>query len=163
MYDLWTGPSSVDRTHVLSIGARAEIPKTHGANVSTTIRYMSGAPFTIYNSNVDVNRNGELDDPVPAGTYSGTGLNAMQSVSFDGKRNGARGPDYFQTDMRAGWHFQLPQQKMLEVFLDIFNITNRANFANPSGDRRSTEFLNLVALRAGAVPTTAQFGARLGF
>jgi hypothetical protein len=42
-------------------------------------------------------------------------------------------------------------------------VTNRANFANPSGDRRSTDFLNLVALRAGAVPTTVQLGVRMAF
>src|SRR5439155_23565458 len=83
--DLWRGPSGVDRTHVLSIGARAEIPKTAGANLSTTIRYMSGAPFTIYNSAVDVNRNGELNDPVPAGTYSGTATDAMQNVACASK------------------------------------------------------------------------------
>ena len=35
--DLWTGPSSVDCRHILSIGARGEIPKTHGANLSTTL------------------------------------------------------------------------------------------------------------------------------
>src|SRR5205814_7879880 len=43
-FGLWSGPSSVDRRHILSIGARTEIPKTHGANVSTTIRYMTAAP-----------------------------------------------------------------------------------------------------------------------
>src|SRR6185295_14188608 len=75
--DLFTGPSVADRRHVFSIGARAEIPKTRGANLSSTIRYMSGAPFTIYNSAVDVNRNGELVDPVPAGTYSGTATAPM--------------------------------------------------------------------------------------
>jgi hypothetical protein len=53
--------------------------------------------------------------------------------------------------------------RTLDVFVDVFNVTNRANFENPTGDRRSTDFLNLTALRAGAVPTTAQFGARLGF
>ena len=40
---------------------------------------------------------------------------------------------------------------------------NRANFDNPTGDRFSTNFLNLTALRSGAVPTTLQVGARFGF
>ena len=168
MYDLWTGPSSVDRTHVLSIGARAEVPKTHGANVSTTIRYMSGAPFTIFNSGVDVNRNGELVDPVPAGSYSGTALNAMQNVEFDGKRNGARGPDYFQADVRAGWHFVVQKQKTLEVFLDIFNITNRANFDVPIAANRDQRtpatFLVLTGLYGGGgFPRQAQLGLRFAF
>ena len=34
---------------------------------------MSGAPFTIFDSSIDADQNGELVDPVPAGTYSGTG------------------------------------------------------------------------------------------
>jgi hypothetical protein len=174
-YGLWTGPSSVDRRHILSIGARGEIPKTHGANVSTTIRYMSGAPFTIYNSGVDVNRNGELDDPVPAGTYSGTAQDnpsVMQNVEFDGARNGARGPNYFQTDVRAGWHFKVQQQKTLEVFLDIYNITNRANFDLPVNANRdlrfrgtaSDSFLVLTNLYGGGgFPRQAQLGVRLAF
>src|SRR5262245_16792528 len=112
--DLWRGPSLVDRRHILSIGAWSLIPKTGGASVSTTIRYMSGAPFTIYNSAIDVNRNGELEDPSPAGVYSGTAPNSMQNVKFDGKRNGARGPDYFQADVRAGWHFPVQRGKTLE-------------------------------------------------
>ncbi len=34
---------------------------------------MTGQPFTIHDTNFDVNRNGILFDPLPAGTYSGTG------------------------------------------------------------------------------------------
>ena len=32
--DAWRGPSDVDRRHILSIGARVDVPKTAGANVS---------------------------------------------------------------------------------------------------------------------------------
>ena len=53
--------------------------------------------------------------------------------------------------------------RSLDLFADIFNITNRANFENPTGDRRSTDFLNLTALRAGAVPATLQLGVRMEF
>jgi len=53
--------------------------------------------------------------------------------------------------------------RALDMFVDVFNLTNRANFENPTGDRRSTDFLNLTALRAGAIPTTAQIGVRLQF
>ena len=136
--------------------------------MSTTIRYMSGAPFTIYNSNVDVNRNGELDDPVPAGTYSGTGKDSLQNVEFDGKRNGARGPDVFQADVRAGWRHRLGARRVLEVFLDIYNITNRANFENPvlaNRDLRTpANFLVLTNLYGGGgFPRQAQLGMRFEF
>jgi carboxypeptidase family protein len=165
---LWYGPSSVDRTHVLSIGARTEIPKTHGANLSTTIRYMSGAPFSIYNSAVDVNRNGELEDPVPAGTYSGTALDAMHDVKFDGNRNGARGPSIFQADVRAGWHTRLHGRDTLELFLDIYNITNHANFEVPINANRDMRlpgtFLVLTNLYGGGgFPRQAMLGARFAF
>ncbi len=166
--DEWRGPSDVDRRHILSISARAEIPKTGGATVSTTVRYMSGAPFTMYDSSIDANRNGELVDPLPAGTYSGTGTNSLKDVKYAGGRNGAYGPDYFQVDLRAGWRRRVGGQKALEVFLDVFNITNRANFDNPttaSSDRRtSATFLALTNLRGGGgFPRQAQLGVRYAF
>jgi Carboxypeptidase regulatory-like domain len=166
--DLWRGPSVNDRTHILSIGARAEIPKTHGANLSTTIRYMTGWPFTIYNSAVDVNRNGELNDPVPAGTYSGTATDAMQNIAFDGRRNGARGPSIFQADVRAGWHTRIGGRDTLELFLDIYNITNHANFDPPINANRDmrtpANFLVLTNLfGGGGFPRQAMMGVRFAF
>lgn len=166
--DEWRGPSDVDRRHILSIGARAEIPKTGGATVSTTVRYMSGSPFTLYDSSIDANRNGELTDPLPAGTYSGTSKNALTDVKYAGGRNGAYGPDYFQVDVRAGWRRKVGGDRALELFLDVFNLTNRANFDNPttaSSDRRTAAtFLVLTNLRGGGgFPRQAQMGARYAF
>ena len=114
---------------------------------------------------VTLNRNGELDDPVLAGTYSGTALNALQDVAFDGRRNGARGPDYFQIDLRASWHHSVGRRKALDLFVDIFNITNRANFSNADGDARvSSTFLALRNLYGGSgFPRPALLGARFTF
>ena len=166
--DDWRGPSDVDRRHILSIGARTEVPKTHGLTLATTIRYMSGSPFTLYDSSIDADRNGELVDPLPAGTYSGIGATAMKDVEYKGGRNGARGPDYFQADVRTGWQRAVGGQRVAEIFLDIFNITNRANFDNPttaSSDRRTpATFLVLTNLRGGGgFPRQAQLGVRVAF
>ena len=166
--DTWRGPSNVDRRHILSIGAQTEIPKTGGVTVSTTARYMTGSPFTIFDSSIDADRNGELVDPVPAGTYSGTATDSMKDVMFDGGRNGAYGPDYFQVDVRAGWRHKIQAAKVLELFLDIYNITDRANFDNPvaaNSDRRlPATFLVLTNLRGGGgFPRQAQLGFRLVF
>ncbi len=161
------GPTSIDRRHVLSVAGRIEVPKTGGMTLATTARYMSGSPFTIYNSNVDVNQNGQLDDPSPAGTYSGTGRNAMTDVKNDGGRFGAYGPDYFQVDIRAGWRRRI-QERTIELFVDVFNLTNRTNWDNPlvanSDERLPNTFLTLTNLRGGSgFPRSVQFGSRIAF
>jgi hypothetical protein len=168
--DLWRGPSNVDRRHILSLGAQTEIPRTGGVTLSATARYMSGAPFTIFDSSIDADRNGELVDPVPAGVYSGPSSNpdAMQNVTYAGGRNGAYGPDYFQLDLRAGWRRKIKADKALEIFLDIFNLTDRANFDNPTttnSDRRiPSSFLVLTNLRGGGgFPRQAEVGFRFVF
>jgi len=168
--DLLNGPSNVDRRHILSIGAQYDVPKTGGLSVSTTTRYMSGAPFTIFDSSIDADKNGELVDPVPAGTYSGAATNpdAMQNVENKGGRNGAIGPDYFQIDMRASYRRKIGQQKSAELYFDLYNITNRANFDNPltaNSDRRlPASFLVLTNLRGGGgFPRQAQIGFRFAF
>ena len=168
--DAYRAPGAVDRRHILSIGGQTEIPKTGGVTLSSTVRYMSGSPFTIYDSSIDADRNGELVDPVPAGTYSGVTTNpdALQNVKYDGGRNGAVGPDYFQIDVRAGWRRKMSSAKALELFLDIYNITNRANFDNPvtaNQDRRlPATFLVLTNLRGGGgFPRQAMMGARFVF
>jgi hypothetical protein len=166
--DAWRAPSDVDRRHILSMGGQIEIPKTGGVTLSSTARYMSGAPFTIFDSSIDADRNGELVDPVPAGTYSGTGTDALQNVQYKGGRNGAVGPDYFQIDVRAGWRRKINTTKALEVFFDIFNLTDRANFDNPTttnSDRRTpSTFLVLNTLRGGGgFPRQAEVGFRFVF
>jgi carboxypeptidase family protein len=164
--DQLAAPSSVDRRHILSLNGRAEIPKTAGVYVTSTMRYMSGAPFSITNSNIDLDRNGETD-PSPAGTYNGTlaGAKLMTGVENKGGRNGAVGPDYFQLDFRAGWRGRVKNNQAVEIFLDVFNITDRANFNNPSADERVTStFLVLNGLRGGSgFPRQAQVGVRYTF
>jgi hypothetical protein len=165
--DKWAAPSSVDRRHVLSLNGHTEIPHTGGATLSATMRYMSGSPFSIFNSNIDVDQNGELTDPSPAGVYSAsaTGIPVMTGVKNKGGRNGALGPDYFQLDLRAGWRGKLGGERAIEIFLDIFNITNRANYDNPSGDERlASTFLVLNGLRGGGgFPRQAKLGVRYSF
>jgi hypothetical protein len=166
--DQWAGPSSVDRRHNLKFSGRMEVPKSHGVNISGGLTYMSGAPFTLFDSSIDVDQNGELTDPLPAGVYSGTALDAMTNVKYKGGRNGAIGPDSFQTNLRVGWHGKMRSTNTLELYLDIFNITNRANFDNPTNtnsDRRTpSTFLVLTNLAGGGgFPRQAQMGLRYSF
>jgi hypothetical protein len=164
------GPTDFDRRHNLVISGSALVPRTGGLTVSWVARALSGLPFTLIDSTTDADRNGILFDMLPAGSYSGTGLNAI-TVDYDGTRNGAYGPRFFQLDTRIGYRLGLAGQRTLDVFGEVFNVTNRANFDNPitnvlthpAADRRLTNFLQLATLRPGAVPRTGQFGVRLGF
>jgi hypothetical protein len=71
---------------------------------------------------------------------------------------------FFQADVRLGYRFALGARR-LDVFGEVFNLTNRANFdvSAANGDRRSTNFLTYTALRPGAVPRTGQVGVRFAF
>ena len=85
----------------------------------------------------------------------------------EGGRFGARGPDYFQVDIRAGWRRRI-QDRTLELFVDVFNLTNRTNWDNPlvanSDERLPNTFLTLTNLRGGSgFPRSVQFGTRIAF
>ncbi len=160
--DLNEGPTNFDRRHNLVVSWTSVVPRTGGLTFSGVARALSGLPFTIQDTTTDPDRNGILFDPLPAGEYSGTGSDSY-ATDNDGGRNGARGPGFFQLDLRVGYRLRLPGTRTLDVFADVFNVTNRANFANPNGDRRLSDFLILDELREGGVPRTGQFGVRLGF
>jgi hypothetical protein len=84
-------------------------------------------------------------------------------VDSDGRRNGAKGPSYRQTDARFGYRLRPGRETTVDLNFELFNIFNTANFDNPSGDRR-VNFLRLVTLRGGnGQPRAAQFSARFAF
>ena len=162
--DLLLGPAVWNRDQILKFSGRVEIPKTGGVTMSGVMTYMSGRPLTIHNTAIDANLNGIGYDPVSAGSYSGVGDNAI-SVQNNGGTNGAVGPDFFQLDMRFGYRSRWLDTQTMDVFVDIFNLTNRANFNNPAGDLRiQDDFLILRTLSGGSgFPRQAQFGLRFGF
>ena len=160
--DLNEGPTGFTRRHNFVLSGSILVPRTGGLNISAVARALSGLPFSITDSSSDPDQNGILFDPLPGGSYSGVGDDSI-TVENEGGRNGARGPGFFQLDLRAGYRVRVAGGRTVEAFVDVFNATNRANFANPSGDRRSTNFLRLTDLREGGVPRTLQLGARFAF
>ena len=162
--DAMDGPGDNDRPHILSISGTMEIPRVPALTVSPVLRYMSGLPFTLTEQRFDLNRNGLLtDEYLPPGTYSGVGENAV-TVENEGGRNGARGPDFFQLDLRVGYSARMPNAQRLQLFAEVFNLTDRANFDNPSGNQRLSSFLVLRSLRrSSASSRTGQIGIRYSF
>ena len=162
--DLNEGPLPFDRKHNFVLSGRVEIPGTRGLTVSGTTRWMSGQPLWLYNSAADLDRNGELFDPLLPGTYSGAAGNPNSiTVENKGGRHGARGPTFKQTDVRFGYRIRPRAGKTLDLFAEVFNLFNNANFENPTGDQRLADFLVLTALRGGGFPRQLQLGARFGF
>jgi hypothetical protein len=152
-------PSSVDRPHNLVLSGTLDVPHTGGLRLSGIARYTSGAAFTISDSSVDADRNGILTDPLPAGTYSGTGPNAI-TVDNKGGINGARLPSVVQLDLRLGYRFKLGKSRSIEAYGDVLNSTNFVAFTGISGDRRLAEFLRPTTSGAARA---LQLGVRYAF
>jgi hypothetical protein len=161
--------SDQDRPHILSVDGSIEVPRTKGLVVSGVWQYQSGTPFTLIDSSTDPNRNGNFEEPLPAGTYRGAASNPNAIiVENDGRMNGARGPDYSIINMRAGYRFKLPGNRTLQAHVDLFNVTNRPNFNNPTSngvaDRRdASTFLILRSIRGGGPTRTAQLNFKYTF
>jgi hypothetical protein len=162
--ELNEGPTNFDIPHNFSVSGTALIPRTGGLNVSWIGRARSGSPFTLINSNFDPDQNGVQAEPLAAGDYSGAGDDGYTVKSYTAERNGARGPGFFELDMRIGYGFNLHGRRRLEISADVFNLTNRTNFANPGSDQASsTAFLVLTNYSTSYTPRKVQLGARLEF
>jgi hypothetical protein len=160
--DLNEGPTNFDQRHNLVVSGTAIVPRTGGLTVGWVARALSGQAFTIFDSTIDADRNGTLTDPLPSGTYSGTGANTIE-VDNDGGRNGAYGPGFFKLDLRLGYTVNVAAPQKLELFAEVFNVTNRANFATPTGDRASANFLRVTGLSTSTNPRLVQLGVRYSF
>ena len=165
------GPTSVDRPHILTLTGSYDVPRTGGLKLSGVFRARSGTPISLRNTTFDNDRNGLTgNEYLAAGTYTGAAPDANSpnsipyTVEYNGGRAGGRGPGYRQFDMRAGYRFQLGGGRTLDAFLDVFNATNRANFANPSTDQRlPATFLRLLDVSDEGPTRTAQINIRYGF
>lgn len=156
------GPTNEDRPHILSITGTVDIPGLRGLSVSPLVRYMSGTPFTLTNSSFDQNRNGRFDDEfLPAGSYNAAASAANPfPTTYEGGRNGARGPDFFTLDVRVTYAVARTGSQRVQVFGEVYNLTDRANFVSPGGDQRLTSFLDLRTLRRGNTSRKGQIGVR---
>jgi len=73
--------------------------------------------------------------------------------------------------LRAGYRFRLPHNRTLQAHVDVFNVTNRANFDNPTNattpfnaaDRRLATFLVLDSILNGGPTRTAQLNIKYTF
>ena len=74
-------------------------------------------------------------------------------------RNGMEGERKTILDGRFQYMRRI-QRYQAGFFLEVYNLTNHANFGNPTGDRSSQNFMKTITADA---PRTAQLGFRLIF
>lgn len=166
------GPTNVDRPHIFTFSGSYDVPRTGGLKLSGVWQAMSGTPFSLINTTTDLNRNGILwDEYLPAGTYTGVGEDAI-TVDYKGGRNGARGPNFMSVSFRAGYRFRLTNDRTFDAFVDVFNLSNEPNFANPittntntanASDQRLPNFNRLTTIFNGGPTRTVQLNFRFGF
>ena len=161
--ELNEGPTNFDQRHNFVVSGTAVVPRTGGLNFSWVVRALSGTPFSLTNGNIDPDRNGTIAEPLAAGDYSGVGDDGYSVKGYKAERNGAFGPGFLQADLRAGYRFNLGGSRRLNAFVDFFNMTNRVNFANPSGNQANPTFLVLTSYSTSYTPRKIQLGARFEF
>jgi hypothetical protein len=89
-------------------------------------------------------------------------IEAPSTIAPDSASND-NGPQGVDGGVEGGVAVRVRSTRTLDIFGEIFNVTDRVNFDNPTGDRRSGQFLVPTTLRGGGFPRQFQLGARLGF
>ena len=124
-----------------------------------SLKYYSGNPI---NETVgrDVNRDNDAFDRPVAGVDDAT-RPIVSELDSNGRaiRNGIDGEEQFTVDARFQYILR-PNRNEIGFFWEIYNLTNRVNFGNPTGNRNSANFLVPVAAQT---MRTMQLGVRYTF
>jgi hypothetical protein len=153
------GRFASDRRHVFA--ASASVNPWSSLTLAAVVSAITGAPI---NETVgrDVNADNDNTDRPIAGVDDVT-RPIESEVDSQGRAviNGIDGPGSFGLDMSV--RYQIPLGVGLEsvdLFYDIFNVTNRENLVPPTGNRSSSQFLQATAARFAR---QMQFGVRVRF
>jgi hypothetical protein len=153
-----------DNIHAFATSANVELGKGFGGGI--VFRAYSGYPI---NETVgsDVNQDGTNNDrpmkglndlvTLPSG-LPGTIVSEVDSRGV-AVRNGIDGEEKIILDGRIQYIHKIGRYQA-GLFLEIYNLLNRANFGNPTGARNSVNFLKTIVADN---PRTAQLGVRVIF
>jgi len=131
-----------------------------GFGAGAVIRYYSGYPI---NETTGSDNNGDNDrNDRPLTGRDDENMPIRSPLDGDGRaiRNGLDGENFFAIDLRLQYIVSLPRAQTLGLFLELYNATNRVNFGDGTGNRRSSNFL--IPTTAGD-PRTTQLGIRFTF
>lgn len=153
------GRFQFDRRHVLA--ASGTINPWSTLTVAGVLSAISGAPI---NETVGRDVNGDLDNnDRPIAGIDDLLFPIQSELDSAGRAviNGLNGPKSVLLDL--SFRYQIPIARGLEsvdLFYDIFNVTNRTNLVPPTGNRQSANFMRPIAAQ---FPRQMQFGIRVRF
>jgi hypothetical protein len=74
-----------------------------------------------------------------------------------------RGPGLWNADATLSKETRITEGKALQLRIDFFNIFNHTNFANPNGNKGSSNFGRITSIRSFTNSRLIQLGARFSF
>jgi hypothetical protein len=146
-----------DNTHAFATSANVDLG--HGLGAGMVFRTYSGYPIN-ETTGVDSNGDGTTNDRPIKGVNDLT-LPIVSALDSRGVaiRNGVDGERKTILDGRFQYVHRVGRYQA-GLFLEVYNLTNHANFGNPTGARNSANFLKTIVADN---PRTAQLGFRLLF
>lgn len=157
------GRTNFDNRHALAMSTNLAVWRGFGAGF--VFRYYSGYPIneTIGGDSPSfpgANGDGDANDRPVRGLNDAT-RPILSQVDGNGRaiRNGIQGEKQVLLDGRFHYLWRI-QRYEAGLFLEIYNLTDRVNYGNPTGNRNNTNFM--VRTVAGD-PRTVQLGVRVTF
>jgi carboxypeptidase family protein/TonB-dependent receptor-like protein len=153
------GRANFDNRHQVSASVNATLWRGLGAGA--VFSYYSGFPI---NEIVGTDVNGDRDNfdrPVKGLDDATRAIVSPVDANGMAIRNGIDGENVILLDLRSQYIFNLARKSTLGLFWEVYNATNRVNFANGTGNRRSSNFL--VPVATSRPPRTMQLGIRYTF
>jgi hypothetical protein len=144
--------------------------------VNGILRTESGAPLTVFNgidqAMTGIVTNQRADLVSGASGYGAKTIDqwldrnafALPALGTlgDSPRGGWRGPIKWQVDMVIARMFPLGS-KQVEARLEMFNVTNHNNYADPVTTLSAATFGKILGLAPGYEPRVLQFGVKYTF
>jgi hypothetical protein len=133
------GRTNFDNRHTFA--ASFNVNPWRGLGAGAVVRYYSGYPI---NERVGTDVNRDLDNfERPVRGLDDLTRPIQSALDGNGRaiRNGIDGEDQMILDLRLQYVVNIPRGQPAGFFWEIYNATNRINYGNATGNRRSSNFL----------------------
>ncbi|MBI3264481.1 MAG: TonB-dependent receptor [Acidobacteria bacterium] len=154
------GRFASDKRHVLALSGTVNPFKAF--TIASVLSAATGGPINEI-TGTDANGDGDNNNDRPIKGVNDATIPIRSEVDSQGRAviNGIQGNGTLLLDVSFRYQIPVTQVlKSLDLFYDIFNVGNRKNITNPSGNRSSSLFMVPVA---AAFARQMQFGFRVRF